>query len=35
VEPASRDNLKLAIPAIVVACFALSLSDALIKQYSA
>jgi len=30
-----RDNLKLAIAAILVACFALSLGDALIKQQSA
>ena len=30
-----RDNLKLAVVAILVACFALSLGDALIKQQSA
>ncbi len=30
-----RDNLKLAIAAILIACFALSLGDALIKQQSA
>lgn len=30
-----RDNLKLAIFAILAACFALSLGDALIKQHSA
>ena len=31
----SRDNLKLAIMAILTACFSLSLGDALIKQQSA
>ena len=33
-ELTSRDNLKLAISAILAACFALSLGDALIKQQS-
>ncbi len=33
-EPAARDNLKLAVSAILLACFALSLGDALIKQHS-
>jgi hypothetical protein len=35
VKPAARDNLKLAAIAILAACFALSLGDALIKQHSA
>lgn len=34
-EPTSRDNFKLAIGAILITCFALSLGDALIKQQSA
>lgn len=34
-ELTKRDNLKLAIGAILVACFSLSLGDALIKQQSA
>lgn len=34
-ESAARDNLKLAVSAILLACFALSLGDALIKQQSA
>ena len=34
-ELVARDNLKLAIAAILVACFSLSLGDALIKQQSA
>jgi len=33
-ELVARDNLKLAIAAILVACFSLSLGDALIKQQS-
>jgi drug/metabolite transporter (DMT)-like permease len=33
-ELAARDNLKLAIAAILAACFSLSLGDALIKQQS-
>lgn len=33
-EPGARDNLKLAVSAILLACFALSLGDALIKQQS-
>ena len=33
-ETVREDNLKLAIGAILVACFALSLGDALIKQQS-
>ncbi|MDH3469302.1 MAG: DMT family transporter [Gammaproteobacteria bacterium] len=33
-EPAARDNLKLAVSAILGACFALSLGDALIRQQS-
>ena len=35
VDPPIRDNLRLAIVAILTACFALSLGDALIKQQSA
>jgi drug/metabolite transporter (DMT)-like permease len=35
VDLAVRDNLKFAIAAILVGCFALSLGDALIKQQSA
>jgi drug/metabolite transporter (DMT)-like permease len=35
VEATSRDNLKLAVGAILLTCFALSLGDALIKQQSA
>lgn len=35
VEQSVRDNLKLAVIAILTACFALSLGDALIKQQSA
>jgi len=35
VELAARDNLKLAVIAILAGCFALSLGDALIKQHSA
>jgi len=35
VEPPPRDNLKLAVGAILGGCFALSLGDALIKQQSA
>jgi len=35
VELAVRDNLKIAVIAILAACFALSLGDALIKQYRA
>ena len=34
-ELAARDNLKLAVIAILAGCFALSLGDALIKQHSA
>ncbi len=34
-ELAVRDNLKLAVIAILAGCFALSLGDALIKQHSA
>lgn len=34
-EPVARDNLKLAVGAILLACLALSLGDALIKQQSA
>lgn len=34
-EPAARDNLKLAVSTILLACLALSLGDALIKQQSA
>ncbi|MCP4471318.1 MAG: DMT family transporter [Gammaproteobacteria bacterium] len=33
-ETPKQDNLKLAVGAIVAGCFALSLGDALIKQYS-
>jgi hypothetical protein len=35
VEATSRDNFKLAVGAILLTCFALSLGDALIKQQSA
>jgi drug/metabolite transporter (DMT)-like permease len=35
VDLAKPDNLKLAVPAILIACLALSLGDALIKQQSA
>lgn len=34
-EPTARDNLKLAVFAILLGCFGLSLGDALIKQQSA
>ena len=34
-EIASRDNLKIAVSAVLVACFSLSLGDSLIKQQSA
>lgn len=34
-ESANRDNLKIAVSAVLIACFSLSLGDALIKQQSA
>ena len=34
-EIASRDNLKIAVSAVLIACFSLSLGDSLIKQQSA
>ena len=34
-ESVSRDNLKVAVSAVLIACFSLSLGDSLIKQQSA